>query len=79
MLTAARVKKMDNESLKWTMKDLMEVITIQEEAVRTVVTTVIGGVTYSHPAIHCPNLGRYHDELGLCITERNRRLARGSK
>ncbi len=61
-MTAKQVRKLSDAALAWTMADLRSVIDIQERGIRD--------------GFHCPKLGRYWDDLHLCVTERNRRLKR---
>ena len=61
-MTRKQVTKLSDAALAWTMADLRSVIDIQERAVRD--------------GFHCPKLGRYWDDLHLCVAERNRRNKR---
>ena len=62
MMTRQKVRSLSDAALAWTMADLRSVIDIQEQAVRE--------------GLHCPKLGRYWDDLHLCVAERNRRNKR---
>ncbi len=62
MMTRKRVRKVSDAALEFTIADLRSVIDIQERAIRD--------------GFHCPKLGRYWDDLHLCVVERNRRNKR---
>lgn len=54
-------RHMTDSELAFTVKDLQEVIAIQEPA-------AVAGT------MHCPELGRYVDELHACCQEKRRRV-----
>ncbi len=62
MMTRHKVRSLSDAALSWTMTDLRSVIDTQEQAVRE--------------GLHCAKLGRYWDDLHLCVAERNRRNKR---
>ena len=61
-MTRQKVHGLSDAALTWTMADLRSVIDIQEQVVRE--------------GLHCAKLGRYWDDLHLCVAERNRRNTR---
>lgn len=64
-MDAANVKKMLDCQLAFALKDLREVIAIQEATVR--------GLPEDHARRACPKLGQYHDDLYLVSAEVARR------
>ena len=58
-MTRQKVRHLSDTALAWTMADLRSVIHIQERGIRE--------------GLHCPKLGRYWDDLHVCVAERSRR------